>query len=62
MSHMRHNSSAEATGAQLATDPVCGMKVNPERSKSRREHAGKTYYFCCDGCATKFNSAPEKYP
>lgn len=61
MSHIRHNSSAEATGAQLATDPVCGMKINPDRAKSRREHAGKTYYFCCEGCATKFDSAPEKY-
>ena len=61
MSHMHHISPAGTTGAQLATDPVCGMKVDPERAKARREHAGKTYYFCCEGCATKFATAPEKY-
>ncbi|HEV2298689.1 MAG TPA: heavy metal translocating P-type ATPase [Candidatus Acidoferrales bacterium] len=61
MSHTHHVSPVGATGEQLATDPVCGMKVDPERAKARREHEGKTYYFCCEGCATKFTSAPEKY-
>ena len=42
-------------------DPVCGMTVNPEKAAARVEHAGKTYYFCCQGCATKFQSDPEKY-
>jgi len=42
------------------TDPVCGMKAaaNPERSA---EHKGQTYYFCCNGCATKFKADPERY-
>src|SRR5689334_20075404 len=42
-------------------DPVCGMSVNPETSKHRREHSGKPYYFCCGGCAEKFQADPEKY-
>ena len=25
------------------------------------EHAGKTYYFCCPGCAEKFKKDPSKY-
>lgn len=25
------------------------------------EHSGKTYYFCCDGCAEKFREAPAKF-
>ena len=42
-------------------DPVCGMTVDPAKSKHRAEHAGKAYYFCCGGCATKFQAEPEKY-
>jgi Cu+-exporting ATPase len=42
-------------------DPVCGMTVDPSQAKHTAEHAGKTYYFCCAGCATKFRADPEKY-
>jgi Cu+-exporting ATPase len=42
-------------------DPVCGMSVNPGRAKARAQHAGKTYYFCCEGCATKFGAQPQRY-
>ncbi|MGH9714314.1 MAG: heavy metal translocating P-type ATPase [Candidatus Acidiferrales bacterium] len=42
-------------------DPVCGMAVDPARAKATVEHAAKTYYFCCAGCAEKFRAAPEKY-
>jgi P-type Cu+ transporter len=42
-------------------DPVCGMNVNPATAKHRIEHAGKTQYFCCGGCAEKFQADPEKY-
>jgi P-type Cu+ transporter len=44
-----------------AKDPVCGMTVNPEKAAAHVEHGGKSYYFCCQGCATKFQSDPEKY-
>ena len=44
--------------AQLtAIDLVCGMTVN--RSKDRkRQHDGKTYYSCSDGCIRKFEADP----
>jgi P-type Cu+ transporter len=45
----------------MEIDPVCGMKVDPEKAKARFEHAGKTYFFCCAGCSTKFQADPEKY-
>jgi Cu+-exporting ATPase len=45
----------------MTTDPVCGMTVYPATAKYKVEHAGKTYYFCCQGCATKFSSDPGKY-
>jgi Cu+-exporting ATPase len=37
------------------------MKVNPETAKAKVGHSGKTYYFCGDGCAQKFEREPEKY-
>jgi Cu+-exporting ATPase len=42
-------------------DPVCGMNVNPATEKHIHEHAGKTYYFCCAGCAEKFKANPQAY-
>ena len=44
-----------------AIDPVCGMRVNPAAAKAKVDHAGKTYYFCCPGCAKKFDAEPEQY-
>jgi P-type Cu+ transporter len=37
------------------------MMVAPERAAATAEHTGKTYYFCCAGCAAKFRAEPEKY-
>jgi P-type Cu+ transporter len=45
---------------ETATDPVCGMTVDPETAPSRT-HDGKTYSFCCDGCATTFDTDPAGY-
>jgi Cu+-exporting ATPase len=48
---------------QTATfvDPVCGMKVAPEKARAKAEYEGQSYYFCCTGCAQKFQLDPEKY-
>src|ERR1700677_347660 len=45
----------------LIKDPVCGMTVDPETSPWRHDHAGKSYYFCCDGCLKTFAADPAKY-
>jgi Cu+-exporting ATPase len=42
-------------------DPVCGMKVLPLEATASVEHAGRTWYFCCAGCRTKFEAAPARY-
>ncbi len=47
--------------AKAETDPVCGMSVQPNRAAAYREYTGKTYYFCAQGCAKKFDAAPQKY-
>ena len=42
-------------------DPVCGMKVLPEKAAASVQHAGRTWYFCSKGCGTKFEADPGKY-
>lgn len=44
-----------------ATDPVCGMQVNPSTAVAKVDHRGTTFYFCSKGCAEKFRAAPGKY-
>jgi Cu+-exporting ATPase len=48
-------------GGGSATDPVCGMKVDPATAKHRAEHAGAAYYFCSAGCRSKFLADPAAY-
>jgi Cu+-exporting ATPase len=38
-------------------DPVCGMKVDPERAAGTSERDGVRYYFCSPGCKQKFDAA-----
>jgi YHS domain-containing protein len=48
------------TARRGATDPVCGMKV--DRSKAPRvAHAGRTYFFCSEGCRDQFEADPDTY-
>ncbi len=44
-----------------ATDPVCGMSVDPATAKHRAEFAGKSYYFCSAGCREKFLRGPQAF-
>ena len=52
--HARHRTEDTAEPGKAgaaATDPVCGMEVDPHTAKHRREHGGRTYYFCSARCA-----------
>ena len=44
-----------------ARDPVCGMRVDPAKSRFSHEHAGRTYYFCCGECRAKFRVDPDRF-
>ncbi len=50
----------ESDEPAAATDPVCGMTVEPADAPSVT-HDGTTYYFCCPGCADSFENDPEEY-
>ena len=45
----------------METDPVCKMKVEPERAAAKASYQGKTYYFCSPSCHKTFTAHPEKY-
>jgi P-type Cu+ transporter len=51
----------EEVKSEFQIDPVCGMKVLPEKAAGSTEHAGKTWYFCGKGCLTRFDAEPAKY-
>jgi Cu+-exporting ATPase len=42
-------------------DPVCGMKLLPQKAAASVEHAGHTWYFCSVGCGNKFEADPGKF-
>lgn len=48
--------SVAAPTATLAVDPICGMTVAAVPGAPSLEHEGKTVYFCCDGCKSKFEA------
>jgi xanthine dehydrogenase accessory factor len=45
----------------FATDPVCGMTVDPLTSMHTMVHGDKTYWFCSVGCEGEFRKEPERY-
>ena len=51
----------EPSPVMFATDPVCGMTVDPLTSQHKAEHDGKTFWFCCAGCKESFQREPARY-
>jgi P-type Cu+ transporter len=58
---MDHSAHTHCADAAAAVDPMCGMKVDPHKSRYRLAHAGHGYFFCSAGCRDKFAAAPDKY-
>jgi Cu+-exporting ATPase len=64
--HVHNHEHAHAPGPAAeagasAIDPVCGMTVDPHKTAHRHAYHDRTYYFCSNGCRTKFAAEPEKY-
>jgi P-type Cu+ transporter len=55
------NAAAPPSEASQAIDPVCGMAVYPTAATSRADQNGQRYYFCCNGCKTKFLADPAQF-
>ena len=43
----------------IAIDPICGMTVAAVAGTPSLQFEGETIYFCCEGCATKFQAQHE---
>ena len=48
------------TESKVLKDVVCGMDIS-DASEYHSELKAKDYYFCSQGCKTKFDAAPEDY-
>ena len=44
-----------------AIDPVCGMVVEPGKTKLVAVYQGRSYWFCAEACRSAFEANPEKY-
>ena len=51
----------EITMSESATDPVCGMSIDPTSAAASAEHGGRTFYFCSTHCADQFRAEPDTY-
>src|SRR5215472_3053949 len=58
--HGHEDTQARGAG-RSATDPVCGMTVDPRASAHRHAYRDHEYFFCSAGCRTKFAADPSKY-
>ena len=45
----------------FATDPVCGMTVDPLTSPHKTVRGDTTFWFCSTGCRSEFERDPERY-
>ena len=54
-----HADAAQSTKTE--TDPVCGMKVDPDAGKPSTTYKGRTYHFCSQKCHGKFETDPYFY-
>jgi P-type Cu+ transporter len=59
--HHDAKTAVVAAAAALATDPVCGMKVDPATAKHRFSYRDKDYLFCGARCRERFEAEPEKF-
>ena len=58
--HGTHGASAQKQEqVAKATDPVCGMQVDPAKAAGKSEYKGKSYYFCSGHCKKTFDVNPE---
>jgi Cu+-exporting ATPase len=48
------------TAAETTIDPICGMTVDPDKSRYKADYQNHTYYFCSPSCLAKFQADPSK--
>jgi Cu+-exporting ATPase len=62
MTDHKHMVDAAGHGDHVrATDPVCGMRVDPQAAKHRLAYKGQDYFFCSGRCRERFEAEPDKF-
>src|SRR5687767_4901206 len=46
---------------RAVTDPVCGMKIDPESAAGSEEYEGSKYFFCSAHCQARFKADPQRF-
>ncbi len=59
--HPHVHDGERGTASTTATDPVCGMQVDPASSAHRARHGGTEFHFCSARCRERFVAEPAKY-
>jgi xanthine dehydrogenase accessory factor len=57
----RHTRAGGEAVLLEAVDPICGMTVAVEAAGDAVVFEGVGYYFCCDGCRSRFEQDPARY-
>ena len=58
---MTRHDAREGKRMAMATDPVCGMRIDREEAADTAEYVGTTYYFCSQPCHDAFVANPSEY-
>ncbi|MEZ5439687.1 MAG: heavy metal translocating P-type ATPase [Lysobacteraceae bacterium] len=63
MNHQHHGCCGTSKpGAETrAIDPVCGMSIDPEKTKHHSEHDGVIWHFCAARCKERFDADPNAF-
>lgn len=61
MTKSSHGEAPKSSSGPTATDPVCGMAVDPEKTAHHATFKGVEHHFCSAGCKSKFVADPEKF-
>ena len=59
--YLRLEETDQYQSENLVTDPVCGMRINKLYSPACVEDRGREFYFCTEGCRSKFVENPGDY-
>lgn len=59
--HEHHHSHGNTETEASATDPVCGMTVDPDKADNTYTLENKVWYFCSSRCRSKFIADPSHF-
>ena len=59
--HMNSQMSSGTSGNEMVECPVMWSRMKKAEASCSMEYKGKTYYFCCPGCADAFKNNPERF-